>query len=124
MESQATILVVDDDEFNLKLLKRMLILEGQAVRTAGSGEEALASVGESLPDLILLDVMMPGIDGFEVARRLKANPRSRSIPVIMVTALDDEESRIKGREAGAAEILAKPVGRAQLQMKVLSLLKN
>ncbi|MBI5437728.1 MAG: response regulator [Nitrosomonadales bacterium] len=120
---QATILAVDDDEFNLKLLNKMLAVEGYAVRTAASGEEALASVAEQLPDLILLDVMMPGIDGFEVARRLKADARTRSIPIIMVTALEDRESRLKGLENGAEEFLTKPVGRAELQMRVKGLLK-
>ncbi|MDO8464455.1 MAG: response regulator, partial [Gallionella sp.] len=120
---QATILVVDDDEFNLKLLKKMLSVEGHAVRTAASGEDALASVAEQLPDLVLLDVMMPGIDGFEVARQLKADARSRSIPIIMVTALEDRESRLKGLEAGAEDVLAKPVNRVELQMRVKSLLK-
>jgi putative two-component system response regulator len=120
---QATILVVDDDEFNIKLLKKMLTVEGHAVRSAASGEDALASVAEQLPDLILLDIMMPGIDGFEVARRLKADSHSRSIPIILVTSLEDRESRIKGLEAGAEEFLSKPVGRAELQMRVKSLLK-
>ncbi|MDO8466085.1 MAG: response regulator [Gallionella sp.] len=120
---QATILVVDDDEFNLKLLKKQLDLEGYAVRTASSGEKALAAVAEQLPDLILLDVMMPGIDGFEVTRRLKADARSSSIPIIMVTALEDRESRLKGLKAGAEEFLSKPVDRAELQKRVKNLLK-
>ncbi|MCR4304617.1 MAG: response regulator [Gallionella sp.] len=120
---QATILVVDDNEFNIKLLNKMLTFEGHAVRTAGSGEEALAAVADQLPDLVLLDVMMPGIDGFEVARRIKADARSRSIPIIMVTALEDRESRSKGLENGADDFLTKPVNRAELQMRVNNLLK-
>jgi len=120
---QATILMVDDDEFSLKLLNKMLAIEGYAVRTAASGEEALASVAEQLPDLVLLDVMMPGIDGLEVTRRLKADSRTRPIPIILVTALEDSESRIKGLEAGAEEFLSKPVNRAELQMRVKNLLK-
>jgi CheY-like chemotaxis protein len=119
----ATILVVDDDEFNCKLLMKQLAVEGYAVRIATSGEEALAAVKEQLPDLILLDVMMPGIDGFEVARRLKADSLTRCIPIVMVTALEDHESRLKGFEAGAEEFLSKPVCRAELQMRVKSLLK-
>jgi PleD family two-component response regulator len=119
---QATILIVDDDLFNLKLLKTQLAVAGHAVRTASSGEEALAAVAEQLPDLILLDVMMPGIDGFEVARRLKADSRTRSIPIIMVTALEDNESRLKGLEMGAEDFLSKPVNRAELQMRVKNLL--
>jgi len=121
---QSTILVVDDDEFNLKLLNKMLSIEGHAVRTAASGDAALTSVAEQLPDLILLDVMMPGLDGFEVTRRLKADARTRSIPIIMVTALEDQESRRKGLETGAADFLTKPVNRAELQMRVKSLLKR
>jgi len=120
---QATILVVDDDEFNIKLLKKMLTIEGHAVRTAASGEEALASVAEQLPDLVLLDIMMPGMNGFEVARQLKADSRARSIPIIMVTALEDRESRLKALETGAEDVLTKPVNRAELQMRVKSLLK-
>ncbi|MDD2915619.1 MAG: response regulator [Gallionella sp.] len=121
---QATILVVDDDEFNLKLFNKMLSIEGYAVRTASSGEAALASVAEQLPDLILLDVMMPGIDGFEVARRLKADARTRAIPVIMVTALEDQESRLKGLDTGAEDFLSKPVHRAELLLRVKSLLNR
>ena len=120
---QATILVVDDDEFNIKLLKKMLTIEGHAVRTAASGEEALASVAEQLPDLVLLDIMMHGMNGFEVARQLKADSRARSIPIIMVTALEDRESRLKALETGAEDVLTKPVNRAELQMRVKSLLK-
>ena len=78
---QATILAVDDDEFNLKLLRHLLAAEGHAVRTAASGEDALCSVAEQLPDLVLLDVMMPGMSGFEVLRQLKADARTRSIPI-------------------------------------------
>ena len=120
---QATILVVDDDEFTLNLLKKMLTVEGYAVCGATSGEDALASVAEQLPDLILLDVMMPGIDGFEVTRRLKADPRSRSVPIILVTSLEDFNSCLKGLEAGAEEFVSKPVGISDLQMRVKYLLK-
>lgn len=121
---QATILVVDDDEFNLKLLNRMLTIEGHAVRTAASGKEALASVKEQLPDLVLLDVMMPDIDGFEVVSRLRADPRSRSIPIIMVTALEDCEANCQGLAAGADDVLTKPVSRTELQVRVKKLLKE
>ena len=120
---QATILVVDDDDASRKLLKKMLSVEGHAVRTAASGEEALASVVEQLPDLILLDILMPGIDGFEVTRRLKADARSHPVPIILVTSMDDRESRLKGLEAGAEELLNKPVDRAELLVRVRNLLK-
>ena len=120
---QATILVVDDDEFYLKLLKKLLAAEGHAVRTVASGEDALASVAEQLPDLIMLDVMMPGIDGLEVTRRLKADSRSRHVPIIMVTVLEDHESRFNGLEAGVEEFLSKPVDHAELLSRVRNMLK-
>lgn len=120
---QATILVVDDDGFNRQLLEALLAAVGYAVRSAASGEEALAAVSEQQPDLILLDVMMPGIDGFEVARRLKDDPRSRPIPIILVTALEDSESRIRGLEAGAEEFLTKPVNRTELQVRIKNMLR-
>lgn len=119
----ATILVVDDDENNRKLLEALLAAEGHAVRSATSGENALAAVAEQLPDLILLDIMLPGIDGFEVMRRLKADSRNRFIPIILVTALEDRESRLKGLEMGAEEFLSKPVERAELLIRVRNLLK-
>ncbi|MDQ1315822.1 MAG: hypothetical protein QG662_1931, partial [Pseudomonadota bacterium] len=117
------ILIVDDDRQNLRLLEALLAAEGHAVRSAASGEEALDSVAQQLPDLILLDVMMPGIDGFEVARRLKADSRSSAIPIIVITALDDRTSRLKGLEAGAEEFLTKPVDRAELSVRVKNLLR-
>jgi len=120
---QTTLLVVDDDESSRRLLEAMLAAENYAVRCAASGEDALASVAEQLPDLLLLDIMMPGLDGFEVARRIKADARSRSIPIILVTSLEDRESRIKGLQAGADEFLTKPVDRAELQVRVRNLLK-
>lgn len=120
---RATILVVDDDTGTLKLLEAQLAGEGYVVRTANSGEDALASVEKQLPDLILLDVMMPGIDGFEVARRLKANSRSRPVPVILVTVLNNLASRLTGLEAGAEEFLSKPVDRSELLVRVRNLLK-
>lgn len=120
---QATVLVVDDDESNLKLLQAILAAEGHIVRSAASGEEALVSVADQAPDLILLDVMMPDIDGFEVTRQLKADSRTRSIPIVLITALEDRESRLKGLDAGAAEFLSKPVERAELLIRVRSLLR-
>ncbi|OGT88643.1 MAG: two-component system response regulator [Gammaproteobacteria bacterium RIFOXYA12_FULL_61_12] len=120
---QTTLLVVDDDERNRKLLGALLVAEGYAARFSASGEEALASVAERLPDLILLDVMMPGLDGFEVARRLKADAKSSAIPIVMVTALADRDSRLKGLEAGVEEFLTKPVDRAELRARVKNLLR-
>lgn len=120
---RAIILVVDDEIRNLELLEAMLAAEGYTMRRALSGEAALISVAEQLPDLILLDVMMPGIDGFEVARRLKTDPAAHSVPIVMVTVLGDRESRLKGLEVGAEEFLTKPVERAELQVRVKNLLK-
>ncbi|MDD4928665.1 MAG: response regulator [Gallionella sp.] len=120
---QPTILVVDDDEINRRLLLSLLDAAGYAVRTASGGQEALTAVSGQQPDLILLDVRMPDMDGFEVTRRLKSNARSASIPIVLLTALEDHESRLKGLEAGAEEFLTRPVDRAELQVRIKNLLK-
>lgn len=120
---QATILVVDDDKFNRMVLEDLLAAEGHTVRSAASGEEALASAAEQLPDLILLDIMMPDLDGFEVAQRLKADACTRPIPIIMVTALDDRKSKLRGLEVGAEDFLSKPVDLAELRARVRNLLR-
>ena len=119
----AGILAVDDDERNLRYLEALLAAEGHTVRTATSGEAALAAVAAQLPDLVLLDIMMPDMDGFEVTRRLKGDARSRSIPIILVTSLEDRDSRLKGLQAGAEEFLCKPVDRAELLVRVRNLLR-
>ena len=119
----ARILVVDDIETNRRLLEARLSAEYFEVREACDGETALASVRADAPDLILLDVMMPGMDGFEVCRQLKAEPSTRHIPVVMVTALDQREDRIKGLEAGADDFLTKPVDDVALFARVRSLLR-
>ncbi len=118
-----TILIVDNDSRNRKLLEVMLKPEGYLTQHAASGDEALASVLASAPDLILLDVMMPGMDGFEVARKLKSNPLTSNIPIIMVTALIDRAARLAGLEAGAEDFLTKPVERAELWLRVRNLLR-
>lgn len=115
--------MVDDLETNRKLLAGLFSPEWYAVRSAASGEEALAAVAQQLPDLVLLDVLMPGMDGFEVTRRLKADPRTSAIPIILVTSLEDRESCLNGLEAGADEFLHKPVDRAELLVRVNNLLK-
>jgi putative two-component system response regulator len=121
--NSATILVVDDEERNVKLLKTLLHAEGYATLAANNGTDALAVAAAERPDLILLDVMMPGMDGFEVAERLKADQRTRPVPVIMVTALDDRESKLHALEAGAEEFLSKPIDRADLRVRVRNLLR-
>jgi two-component system cell cycle sensor histidine kinase/response regulator CckA len=117
------ILIVDDERHNRQLLEVMLSTEGFLLDTACSGEEALGLVAKQPPDLILLDIMMPGMDGYEVARRIKANPLTRSIPVVMITALDDRKAMLLGLSAGAEDFLAKPVDRTELSMRVRNLLR-
>ena len=122
-QEQASILVVDDDEANRTLLESILGTGGYAVRVAASGEAALAAVAQQLPDLILLDILLPDIDGFEITRRLRADSRSSHVPIILVTLLEDRESRLKGLEAGANEFLSKPVDYTELLTRVKNQLK-
>jgi two-component system cell cycle response regulator len=117
----ARILVVDDMPANVKLLEARLSAEYFDVITASSGAQALEICERSECDLILLDVMMPDMDGFEVCRRLKANPKTHFIPVVMVTALDSPSDRVRGLEAGADDFLTKPVADAVLVARVRSL---
>jgi PAS domain S-box-containing protein len=102
------ILVVDDTTANLQLLTKILSEHGYAVHPASDGELALKFVRLMLPDLILLDIRMPGMDGFEVCRRLKADERTRSIPVIFISVLEDERDKVKGLQAGAVDYISKP----------------
>lgn len=117
------VLVVDDIPANVKVLEARLTAEYFDVSTAMSGEEALAKCAQMPPDIVLLDVMMPGMDGFEVCRRLKTDPRTAHIPVVMVTALDQTADRIKGLEAGADDFLTKPVNDTALVTRVKSLIR-
>jgi two-component system cell cycle response regulator len=119
----ARVLVVDDILSNVKLLEAKLTSEYFEVVTAYSGTEALAKMDESDPDIVLLDVMMPGMDGFEVCRRIKANPKTAHVPVVMVTALDQPTDRVAGLEAGADDFLTKPVDDAALFARVRSLVR-
>jgi len=119
----ARVLVVDDILSNVKLLEAKLAAEYFEVLTAGSGEQALTRVAAELPDIVLLDVMMPGMDGFEVCRRIKANPRIAHIPIIMVTALDQPSDRVMGLDAGADDFLTKPVDDFALFARVKSLVR-
>lgn len=119
----ARILVVDDIPANVRLLEARLLAEYFEVFTAANGEEALALVEAERIDVILLDIMMPGIDGFEVCRRLKADPQTAQIPVVMVTALDQPADRVKGLQCGADDFLTKPVNDLQLITRVKSLVR-
>ena len=116
------ILVVDDVELNLELLERKLENQGFDTARAVSGAGALEAAQKRVPDLILLDVMMPEIDGFEVCRRLRADPRTAEIPIILLTALSDPADRLRGLQAGADEFLTKPVADDVLFARIRSLL--
>lgn len=119
----ARILVVDDVPANVKLLEVRLLAEYFEVLTASSGPDAIEACEHGKVDVMLLDVMMPGMDGFEVCRRLKADPSTSHIPVIMITALDQVADRVKGLEAGADDFLTKPVNDLQLMTRVKSLVR-
>ena len=121
--AQPKILIVDDEIKNQRLLDLLLGAEGYARQFASNGSEALASVLNDPPDLILLDIMMPDMDGYEVARKLKGEPTTSNIPIIMLTAQLDNAARIKGLDAGAEEFLTKPVERAELWLRVRNLLR-
>jgi DNA-binding response OmpR family regulator len=118
----ARILIVDDDENSRQLLQVMLSREGFELQAAAGGEEALALVARQPPDLILLDVTMPGMDGYKVAARIKGDLHIQSIPIILITALDSRNARMLGLGAGADDFLGKPVDRAELCVRVRHLL--
>jgi two-component system cell cycle sensor histidine kinase/response regulator CckA len=120
---RARVLIVDDEPHIRRLLEAMLAAEGYLILTAGSGDEALAIVAEQPPDLILLDIVMTGMDGYEVAERIKGNPATKNIPIIMLTAMDDHGARMLALSAGAEDFLTKSVDGAELCVRVRNLLR-
>ncbi len=124
MASQpATLLIVDDEPQVRKLLETLLQHEGYQTICASNGEEALQVVVQQAPDLILLDIMMPGMDGYEVASQLKSDDATAGIPIIMLSALSDAGARVSGLESGAEEFLSKPIERIELSLRVRNLLR-
>jgi len=121
VQSSFRVLVVDDDTDMAAFLARLLQKEGMAVDSVHDGNTALASIARQEPDLILLDVMLPDASGFELCERLKADPATALIPVVLVTALEDQPSRVRGIEAGADDFLSKPVKREELIARVKTL---
>ncbi|HVX71874.1 MAG TPA: PleD family two-component system response regulator [Devosia sp.] len=119
----ARVLIVDDIPTNVRLLEARLTAEYFEVKTAASGRDALAIVAGGQTDIVLLDVMMPEMDGFEVCRQMKADPATAHIPVVMITALDQPSDRVKGLQAGADDFLTKPVDDVQLMARVKSLVR-
>jgi len=123
MRTPPRILIVDDNPTNVKVLQTRLAAEGYEIITAADGEEGLATAKAQVPDLILLDVMMPKLDGFEVCRRLRADSEFPFVPIIMVTAMADSKDVVAGLEAGGDEYLTKPVDHAALAARVRSMLR-
>ncbi len=123
MEHKPKILVVDDEKHNLIMMEAMLIPQGYEVLLARDGIEALEMAHTNLPDVILLDVMIPKMDGFEVARRLRSDTTTEFIPIVMVTALCEVDDRVRALEIGADDFLTKPVDKTELRARVKSLVK-
>jgi DNA-binding response OmpR family regulator len=121
--AQARILIVDDEVYNRQLLEIMLAPEGFLLEMADTGAAALEAIARHPPDLVLLDIMMPDMDGYEVTTQIKGNPATSRIPVILITSRDDQKARTRGLAAGAEEFLTKPVDRAELSLRVRNLLR-
>ena len=119
----ATIMVIDDLHENIDLIKTFFINDSYNFISATNGEQAISIISETPPDIILLDIMMPGMDGFEVCKRLKDNHSTRFIPIIMVTGMHDHKSKLKGIETGADDFITKPIDIFELKARVASLLR-
>ncbi|HLE67467.1 MAG TPA: response regulator [Burkholderiales bacterium] len=115
------VLVVDDDPDMVAYLTRLLRTEGMDAEAALDGEQAFALIADSPPGLVLLDVMMPGVSGFDICRKLKADEATALVPIVLITALEDTESRVRGIEAGADDFLSKPVNREELLARIRTL---
>ena len=124
MNAKPRILIVDDEPLNVKLFAAILSADSYEIVRAFDGQQALEQVDKQSPDLILLDIMMPGLDGFEVTRRLKGSPETRDIPIILITAHDIADYKVIGHEAGADEFLNKPIKAPELKSRVKSLLRT
>ena len=120
---QAKILVVDDTDTNIKLLRALLKGAGYEVVTAACGQEGLTAATTEHPDLILLDIMMPDLTGYEVCQRLRATPETRQIPIVFLTALHEMEDHVKGMDVGGDDVLTKPINKLELLTRVKSLLR-
>src|SRR5688500_7616700 len=123
VRSAGKVLVVDDEAANVKLLNSLLTREGYAVVTACDGEEALAMVASTHPDLVLMDVLMPKLSGYEVCERIKLNPATRLTPVVLITALNERQHKIQGINSGADDFLTKPVDAHELKARARSLVR-
>jgi DNA-binding response OmpR family regulator len=123
MAAQRKILVVDDTEANLKLLRALLRGAGYEVVTASGGSEGIRAAAAERPDLVLLDIMMPDLTGFEVCQRLRSAPETRETPVVFLTALHELEDHMKGMDAGGDDVLTKPINKLELLTRVASLLR-
>jgi class 3 adenylate cyclase/CheY-like chemotaxis protein len=119
----AKILVVDDTPANVKLLVDVLTVKGYALSSAVNGEEALLRIAAEPPDLVLLDIMMPGLSGYDVCRKIRANPATALLPVVLCTSLDPKQERVNGIEAGADDFIPKPINQQELFARVKSLLR-
>src|SRR5262249_21388366 len=117
------VLIADDNPANLRIMRTRLAADGYEVVTASDGAEALAAADQAKPDLILLDIMMPKVDGIQVCQRLKGGQSTTFVPVILVTAMTDSKDIVAGLEAGADEYLTKPVDHAALSARVRSMLR-
>lgn len=120
---ETTILIADDNPQNVELLEAYLSGLDCAIRTAANGEETLRAVEEHRPDLVLLDIMMPKLSGFEVCKRIRANPTTRDTLILMVTALNEAADFERGVQAGTDDFLTKPVNKVELLCRVRSLLR-